>query len=157
MSMVTKVLLLIVVLTSFALQSAPVAAQTYIGEFCWIADDGEEDEGEANPTFIQLAIQLIGDSHFSVDGKAFEDASSGDATLLNGNGEILGNQIHFNLSGIHAEQEGVTEFLVSVDFLARVSLVDLNGTFKGIETVSNGSEVVESGAVGGTLAFASCP
>ncbi|MEZ5492969.1 MAG: hypothetical protein R3F50_22045 [Gammaproteobacteria bacterium] len=129
---------------------------TYIGEACWeIQGIGDEEPSEGTD-YIKLAIFDIGDGHFTLNGYSFssDDESVDERTLLNGNGELFGDQIIFQLSGLTSDPDEM--FSLSVRTV--LSLSTLSGT---VDVLGTGIDrnTQESGILSdsGTVTIAVCP
>ena len=149
--------LLTILLVSSGLYSIPAFADgTYIGEVCWEIEGLGDEEPSEGTDYVKLAVFDIGAGHLTLNGYSFssDDESVNERTLLNGNAEVFGDQIFFQLNGLSSEPDG----LFSLSVRTVLSLSTLNGT---VEIIGSGFDknTQESGilADSGTVTITTCP
>lgn len=149
--------LLTILLSLSGLFSLPALADgTYIGEVCWVIEGIDDEEPSEGTDYIKLAVFDIGAGHLTLNGYTFssDDESVAERTLLNGNGEIFGDQIIFQLNGLASDPDE----MLSLSARAVLSLGTLSGTVEIIAAAID-KNTQESGILSdsGTVTIAACP
>ncbi len=121
-----------------------VKAANYLGEFCW-----QDPEGG----IARLAVTDMGDAHFLLHGRHTD--TLGNAEAVNGNAEVVGNQVIIHITSSGFDSGEVRAFWGTIV----LDLSDLNGTIEGLNVDYEkpaGPGVITYDGVQ-TLTFISCP
>ena len=134
--------------------SGNLHAGTFIQNACWlVSDEGGPQQGD---DMVILGVTDLGGGHYGFSGYVYSGDEQDDSSpqMLNGNGEIIGQQIIIGLQGIIDD----TEATGTVSYYLRINLSDLNGTFQGVGTFyDKAGETVISDRGEGNLAITQCP
>ena len=103
-------------------------AQTYLGEVCWeVVDTVGQGLGT---TYAKLAVQEIGDNHYSLSGRVIIPALEPQEIpeLLNGSGQLLGDDVFITLSGAKRSIDGFG----TTTYMVKLAADTLDGAYVGI-------------------------
>ena len=137
-----------------ATHTGHVQAGTFIQNACWLVSD----EGNPQPDdgIVVLGVTETGGGHYGFSGyvMSMDDEDGDSPQILNGSGEILGDQLIIGLNGVVDDSEAVGK----ISYYLKIDLNGLNGSFNGIGTFYNKSDgSVQSDRGEGNLTFTDCP
>jgi hypothetical protein len=123
-----------------------VEASEYLGEFCWLVDDGSGDGPTSKVGIFHMGgghYQLLGTSKHSTDG----------TYTLHGNAEVIENKIHASI----IMADGNNNAMSTLHTLAVLDPSSLNGTYNMLHTGAAGwTDQTEIRFSTGTMTSISC-
>ena len=141
--------------SSILFQNGNVYAGTFIQNVCWLATNVGEQPGE-DDGIVKLGATDVGGGHYRFEGYVVDQVGENQDSplIMNGSGEIIGDQLIMGLSGVIDD----SEVFGNIGFYIRINLSDLSGSFKGIGTFFDKvDEAVLNETEAGTLTPTDCP